>query len=648
MSDLYYYSDALKLGQKAARAAAAKGQSAYLPSLNELLPAERIPAGTSLGLVQIPSEFVIGTLTRSRKESFAVNFMPILPESSEFAAKWQALCRAHLAEGIREPVKVYEYLNRFYVAEGNKRVSVLKFFDAPTIPANVIRILPERNGEERIENYYAFTDFYRLSRIGFLELSRTKGYATLQRLLGKAADEPWTDDERRRFSAAYYRFRRAFETCGGGKLRSTAGDALLAFLKVYGYPQLLTPDESALKKDLSLMWEDLTLQQEDTAIEVKTAPATEKKQSLLTRVLPSGQTVKKVAFLYDKTPERSGWTMGHEQGRRHVQRVFEGTLEARAYENAMDGDPVAVMERAVSDGCRLLFATSPRMFPASLRVAVEHPEVVVMNCALNQEHRYVRSYYGRMYEAKFIIGAIAATLSDSGELGYIADYPIFGQISGINAFALGAQMINPHAKVHLSWSSVQGGAHAAETLLKKGIRLISTQDSAKFRSGSRSGFGLYRVGDDGNRELLATPLWRWDVYYETILRRLQDNTVKEEYERSSRALNYYWGMSAGVIDLGWDAALPRGTRRLAEYLRESISKEVCNPFLAPLHTQNGSLVGEHQHALSIEQIIGMDYLVDNVIGAIPTYAELTPLAQSTVDAAGVAPSKREAAKEQTT
>ena len=648
MSDLYYYSDALKLGQKAARAAAAKGQSAYLPSLNELVPAERIHSGTSLGLVQIPSEFVIGTLTRSRKESFAVNFMPILPESSEFAAKWQALCRAHLAEGIREPVKVYEYLNRFYVAEGNKRVSVLKFFDAPTIPANVIRILPERNGEERIENYYAFTDFYRLSRIGFLELSRTQGYATLQRLLGKAADEPWTDEERRRFSAAYYRFRRAYETCGGGKLRSTAGDALLAFLKIYGYPPLQTLDESSLRRQLALMWEDLTLQQEETAIEVKTAPATEKKQSLLTRVLPTGQTVKKVAFLYDKTPEASGWTMGHEQGRRHVQRVFEGALEARAYENVMDGDPVAAMERAVSDGCRLLFATSPRMFPASLRVAVEHPEVVVMNCALNQEHRYVRSYYGRMYEAKFIIGAIAATLSDSGELGYIADYPIFGQIAGINAFALGAQMINPHAKVHLSWSSVQGGTHAAETLLKKGIRLISTQDSAKFRSGSRSGFGLYRVGDDGNRELLATPLWRWDVYYETILRRLQDNTVKEEYERSSRALNYYWGMSAGVIDLGWDASLPRGTRRLAEYLRESISKEVCNPFLAPLHTQNGSLVGEHQHALSIEQIIGMDYLVDNVIGAIPTYAELSPLAQSTVDAAGVAPSKQEAAKEQAT
>ena len=648
MSELYYYSEALKLGLKAARALSAKGQSPYLPALDELIQSERAMTGTDLGLMHVPAEFIIGTRSRGRTEAFAANFMPVLPENSEFAAKWHTLCSAHLAEGIREPVKLYEYLNRFYVAEGNKRVSVLKFFDAPTIPALVTRVLPERNGEPEIENYYDFIAFQRLSRVGFLELSKPGGYSALQRLLGKAADEPWTEDEQRRFSAAFYRFRRVYEASGGGKLRATTGDALLAFLKVYGYPELLTTSESALKKDLSLMWEDLTLQQEESLLEVKTAPATEKKQNLLTRVIPTGQNVKKVAFLYDKTPELSGWTMGHEQGRLHLQRVFDGQIETRAYEHVMEGEgPVAAMEHAIADGCGLIFATSPRILPASLRVAVAHPEVVVMNCSVNQRHRYVRSYYGRMYEAKFIIGAVAATLSDSGELGYVADYPIFGQIAGINAFALGAQMINPRASVHLAWSSVRNGARADTALIERGIRLISTQDSARFRRGSSSGFGLYRVGEDGERALLASPLWRWDVYYETILRRLRDNTVKEEYARSSRALNYYWGMSAGVIDLRCDPSLPRGTRRLADYLRESIAKEVCNPFLAPLHTQDGRLIGEHQHALSIEQIIGMDYLVDNVIGAIPAYSELSELAQSTVDAAGVAPSMRGVTGERT-
>ena len=478
MAELLYYSDALKLGQKALRAAQ-KGQSPYLPVLDELVPPERSAAGTDLGVVQVPAELIIGTKSRGRTEAFASNYMPLLPETSEFASKWYALCRAHLAEGIREPVKLYEYLNRYYVAEGNKRVSVLKFFDAPTIPAHVIRVLPERTGDPEIERYYEFVAFHRLSGVGFLELSKSGGYAVLQRLLGKAPNEVWTEEERRRFTAAYYRFRKAYTSSGGDKIRSTVGDALLAFLKVYGYPPLLTPDEGAIKRDLSKMWEDVALQQENPTIEVKTAPATEKKQTLLTRVLPTGQNVKKVAFLYDKTPTTSGWTMAHEQGRRHVQRVFEGQLETLAYENIMEGDgPEAAMERAAADGCGLLFATSPRMLPACLRVAVAHPEAVVMNCTLNQRHRYVRSYYGRMYEAKFIIGAIAATLSGTDALGYVADYPLFGQIAGINAFALGAQMVRPHAQVHLSWSSAQGSAQAETALIERGIELISSQDTA--------------------------------------------------------------------------------------------------------------------------------------------------------------------------
>ena len=41
--------------------------------------------------------------------------------------------------------------------------------------------------------------------------------------------------------------------------------------------------------------------------------------------------------------------------------------------------------------------------------------------------------------------------------------------------------------------------------------------------------------------------------------------------------------------------------------------------------------------LNLEQIIGMDYLVENVIGSIPAYGELSPIGQSTVDMAGVEP-----------
>ena len=635
MAELYY-KDAQKLGQREYRACVARGQSPCLPVLDDFILPERSAAGISLGIVQIPTEFLVGVKSRGRVNAFASNFMPILEENSEFAMKWERLCQAHLSEGIRDPVKVYEYMNRFYVEEGNKRVSVLKFFGAVTVPAQVIRVLPEKNGEKETEIYYEFVAFYKYSKVNFVEFSKKGSYLALQQAVGKKPDEAWTEEDRRRFAAACHYFRKAYAALGGNKLSSTPGDALLSYIEVYGYNELCSAGETEIKKNLSRMWEEVALQQEAAPIELKLTPAAEKKPGLLSSVIPAAPAVRKVAFIYDKTPAISGWVLGHELGRQHVQRVFGGKIETTAYPNAMEGDPLQVLKQAIADGNTLLFTTSPRLLQASLRAAVEHPEVVIMNCSLNKSHRYIRSYYARMYEAKFIIGAIAGSLSESGELGYICDYPIFGQIAGINAFALGAQMTNPRAQVFLEWSSVKGLDGATAALTDRGIGLISSQDTAQLARGRRSSFGLSLI--EGEKQiLLANPVWRWDVYYEEILRRMLSKTVKAEYESSSKALNYYWGMSAGVVDLEYSDTLASGTRRLADFLSESMRRELGNPFLTPLRTQDGRRIGEGQQTLSLEQITAMDYLVENVTGSIPVYEELSPLGQATVDTAGVEP-----------
>ena len=638
MNELLYYREALRLGQKEYRSCVAKGVSPCLPILDDFIPPEKTStAGVDLGLVQIPTELIVGTKSRGRVNAFAPNFMPIMKEATEFSVKWEALCRAHLSEGIRDAITAYEYMNRYYVEEGNKRVSVLKFFGAVTIPGKVIRILPERNGDPETEIYYEFLSFYKLSQVNFIEFSKKGGYAALQLALGKKVDESWTEDERRHFSSAYYYFRRAYSASGGDKLSSTVGDALLSYIQIYGYASLSSAGETQIRKNLAKMWEEVALQQDKEPIELKLGPAEEKKPGLLASVLPSAPAVRKVAFIYDKSPEVSGWVHGHELGRQHVQRVFDGKIETCAYPDAMEGDPNEVLERAIAEGNTLLFTTSPRLMQASLRAAVEHPDTVIMNCSLNKSHRYIRSYYARMYEAKFIIGAIAGSLTESGRLGYVCDYPIFGQIAGINAFALGAQMTNPRAKVYLEWSSVKGLAAATESLKAQDIHLISAQDTAMaLTSRSGQGFGLSCIHGD-EMELLAAPVCRWGTYYEGILRQMLSKNVQSEYESSSKALNYYWGMSAGVVDVEYSDSLTEGTRRLADFLKTSICREVCNPFLTPLRTQSGRLIGGDSQTLSQEQISGMDYLVDNVIGSIPVYEELSPIGQATVDTAGVEP-----------
>ena len=308
----FYYREALKLGQRDYRDRVSKGESPCLPVLDDFIAPERSAAGVDLGLVQIPTEFVVGVKSRGRVNAFASNFMPILEEKTEFAAKWEALSQAHMTEGIRDPIKAYEYMNRFYVEEGNKRASVLKYFGAVSIPAQVIRVLPERNGEKETEIYYEFVSFYKYSKINFIEFSKKGSYLALQQALGKKPDEVWTVEERRHFAATYHFFGKAYAASGGKKLSSTVGDAMLSYITVYGYHELSNAGAAEIRKNLSKMWEEVALQQEEAPIELKLNPAEEKKPGLLSAVLPTGTAVRKVAFVYDKSPEVSGWTLGHE------------------------------------------------------------------------------------------------------------------------------------------------------------------------------------------------------------------------------------------------------------------------------------------------------------------------------------------------
>ncbi|MBQ3265153.1 MAG: BMP family ABC transporter substrate-binding protein [Ruminococcus sp.] len=640
-----YYRDALKLGQKEVQTRKANGESPFLPVLDEIIPADQSTTTVNLGLVQIPISRIVGTKTGGRSSSFAANFMPVFEENTEFAVKWKHLCEAHLTEGIHDPIKAYEYMNRFYVLEGNKRVSVLKFFGADTIEGTVTRILPERDGSEEVEIYYEFVAFYKYSKINFIEFSKRGCYGELLTLLGKEMDEEWSLDEQRTFASAYHKFEKAYMASGGGKLQSTIGDAMLSYLQIYPYQELISADPADIKKNLSKMWEDVKLNDADEPIELKTEPPEEKKPGMISRVLASADpNVLQVAFIYDGTPAKSGWVHEHEEGRLYVQHKFEDKIDTMTYPNALDDDPYEVIVKAIEDGCRVIFTISPRLVQASVKAAVEHPEVMILNCSLNLSHRYILTYYARMYEAKFILGAVAGSLSDSGKLGYVCDYPIYGQIAGINAFALGAQLTNPRAHVYLEWSSVKGADEAAKALAEQDIHYISSQDTAKFLEDDRDTYGLSYVNGE-HKKVLVDSVWCWGKYYEEIISRYFDKSLQAEYDKSDKALNYYWGMTAGVVDVWCSESLGAPTRRLVDFLKESICQNICIPFLTPLTTQSGEVIGEDQKSLTLDQIINMDYLVDNVIGEIPKYDDLSPMGKATVDTAGVEKAQNDIVKE---
>lgn len=635
-----HYKLALKTGKKDLQARSLQKISTEMPSLDAILEHVEVSCEVPLGLVDIPTELIVGTKTKGRTTSFAPNFMPILDESTEFAAKWAYLCDAHLREGIRDPIVAYEYMNHYYVLEGNKRVSVLKYFKATSVPGFVTRIVPARQDTKESRIYYEFLDFYNATSINYLFFTKEGSYVHMSNLVGYRRYERWSEEDRMNFRSCYIRFSDAFEELGGKKLNITAGDALIVYLDLFGYHQLVSESPAQIKANLKKMWEEIRLYESDEKAAVKLDPAPEQKakKNIITKILPSqDEKVTRIAFIHRKTAETSGWTYSHELGRMYLNDAFHGSVKTTAYDGvSTHTEALETIEAAIAAGNEMIFTTSPEFLSASLKAAVIHPNVKILNCSLNASHKYIRTYYGRMFEAKFLTGILAGIMTDTNKIGYIADYPIYGMTANINAFALGVKMVNPRAKVYLEWSTLKENENVdlTDKLYSIGATYISHQDMITPQKMSRR-FGLYRV----NGEIpvnLAFPVWDWGKYYERIIRNVQNGVwSNEEKSEADKSLHYWWGMSAGVIDVVWSSGVSCETRHLLDSLRNSICRYDFSPFDGILHSQEGIVQSDSNHRMSPKEIITIDWLSDNVIGTIPAAKDLREDARSVVLQEGI-------------
>lgn len=621
------YVAALKKGKRNYQLALAKGAYPYLPALDDILSYTEVTASVNLGLMDIPLSKIVGTKTAGRTNSFAGNFMPLLPEKSEFAAKWAALYNHQIEDGIRDPIVAFEFMHRFYVQEGNKRVSVMKSLNAYSIPGTVTRIIPKKTDDKETCLYYEFMDFYEVSASYDVWFSKEGSYKKLLKLMGKKADEVWSSDERSAFHAACEKFAKAYQEVYGEKPKLSASDALLIYVELYGYDKLKEETHIQLKESLAKVQKELQLAEKGSQVTLVKDPETAK-SSLLGKILPTGiapETLK-IAFLYRKSPETSSWAYAHELGRLHLEQAFGGKIKTIAIEQVNTDDQMKnAIDNAVAAGCNLIFATAVQMVNQCVRSAIQYPKVKFFNCSIKMPYSSVHTYYARMYEAKFLIGAIAAAVSRTDKLGYVADYPIYGTLANINAYALGARMINPYVKVYLDWSRLKE-QDGKRRLQQDGLLFMSDDDMITPSNPTRE-YGLYRKNEDGTFENLATPIWHWGKFYERIVTNICNGSSEANASKKDTAINYWWGMSADVIDVICSGKMPHGTHRLINFLKSSICAGSFKPFDGLIYSQDGIIRCKEGESLQPEDILSMDWLAENVVGEIPKFEELTEEAQ---------------------
>ena len=493
-------------------------------------------------------------------------------------------------------------------------------------------------------------EFSRFSGVNYIYFSRPGSFRDLCRIMGKEFGEAWEPEERKIFSSSLLHFTDVYQE-KGQKLPITPGDAFLLYLHVYGYEDMVSRSHDTIRKELAPLWNDLEALPTAGNVSVVMQPAKEPEKNLIQKLAdPETALLRKllapasarlhVGFLYYKTAQSSGWTYSHNLGRLYLEENMGDRLAIHVYDNIeTEAQCLDRIEKARTDGCTVIFTTSPRFLGASIKAGMKYPQLKILNCSLNSYSGHLRTYYGRLYESKFLVGMLAGILTTTDRIGYVADFPIFGATANINAFALGVKMVNPAARIHLVWST-EKGCDIDRIFKEARVSHISGRDTITPLHSTRR-YGLYDLSQEGDM-ILASSIWHWGKFYQRILQTiLNGNWNRTSSMVMGQSINYWWGISSGMIDMIASQSLPERTMKLVDLVKQQIVSGQFQIFSGELRDQDHTLRNKGNHVLSPEEIIRMDWLLDNIAGHIPATDSLVEEAIPMVRIQGIYSNREE-------
>lgn len=329
----------------------------------------------------------------------------------------------------------------------------------------------------------------------------------------------------------------------------------------------------------------------------------------------------KIAFIYGATARDGGWNEALDNARLAIEKELGISIatvesipeEATALKNAI--------ELFVGRGYNVIVGTTYGYSEGILEAAALHPSVAFVNASGATNSGNLEGFYTRTYQGWYLAGMAAAGASESGKIGIVAGFPIGVVNWDVNAFALGAQAIDPDIETTVVytnswWDPVKEG-EVAKALLDEGIDVIGNNLSsaapfiAAEEAGAKSiGFQLDMSQHAPNGHLTSV-MFNWDAYLLPTLSALADGT----WEPSEWGA--FPGMADGTVSLApLSDAIPVDVRTKIAETQAAIIAGDFNVFAGPILAQDGQVKVAAGEVIDDGGLWGMDFLVQGVAGSV--------------------------------
>ncbi len=328
----------------------------------------------------------------------------------------------------------------------------------------------------------------------------------------------------------------------------------------------------------------------------------------------------KTGFVYVGPVGDFGYSYQHDQGRIAMQKALGDAVESTFLESIPENDSERSIEQLARTGHQLIFTTSFGFMEPTLKVAKKFPNIKFEHATGYKRADNVATYSAKFHEGRYIIGQIAGKMTKSNIIGYVASFPIPEVVSGINAFMLGAQSVNPGIKVKIVWANTWFDpgkeADAAKALLAQGADIISqhTDSAAPLQEAEKAGkLGFGQASDMSRfapKAQLTSIIDDWSGYYTGRVKAALDGTWK--------ATDTWGGLGAKMVVMAPFANMPDEVKAMAQQTTADIASGKLNPFKCPVLDQAGKAAEcKGGTALDDGQILGMNWYVKGIDDKVP-------------------------------
>ena len=278
------------------------------------------------------------------------------------------------------------------------------------------------------------------------------------------------------------------------------------------------------------------------------------------------------------------------------------------------------------DKATMLFPTSFGYFdPHILKVAADNPTIRFAHCGglwtEGKHPKNVASYFGYIDECQFLNGIVAAHVSKSKKIGFVAAKPIPQVLRNINAFALGAKSVDPSITTRVvftgDWSMPVKEAEATNGLIDQGVDVVTCHvDGPKVVVETAEKRGAFTCGYHASQAKLAPKgyltgaEWNWLTPYTQFVKAAQEGKPLNNFLRG--------GLKEGFVKMSaYGAAAPEKGRKAADAVKAQMMKGGYAIFKAGMKDNKGNVVVAKDAPQTDLDLEKMNYLIEGVIGSIP-------------------------------